>query len=216
MKCPYPECQKDYNDEHWDKAYNGFVNPDDFGGSWKERLNLNRLFLISRHCRFCHQYFHEVFMGHETDGDEKLEFLAAYPSAKTTFEATKTPKTVRDYFNEAERCRSIGSLTGTGACLRKAVYALCDDANSLGRDYREKITNLPVRTELQELLKQIKWLGDNVTKPGPETYSLEMVDAAIEILPLVVDELYAKDERMEKASKILAKALSSQPPQAIS
>jgi hypothetical protein len=91
---------------------------------------------------------------------------------------------VRDAFNEAERCRAVGSVTGAGAALRKAIYALCDEKKAAGADYREKIANLPVKDEgHKELLKQFKWLGDNVTKPGEETYTVEMVDAALEILP---------------------------------
>ena len=35
-----------------------------------------------------------------------------------------------------------------------------------------------------------------------------MVDVALEILPVLIDDLYLKDEKMDKASKLLAKARS--------
>jgi len=216
MKCPYPACQKDYNDEDWDLVYNAYIDPDDFNYS-KDMYETNRLYVISRRCRFCLQYFHEVYVGHENRSvyDEKtkvmtkqkptLEFMFGYPSSKNKFESTSVPANVRSHFNEAERCRSVGSLTGTGACLRKTVYEVCDNLAVEGADYREKISNLPVKEGYKELLKHIKWLGDKTTKPGEETYTIEECDLALQILPVLVDELYSKDERVEKATKILSK-----------
>jgi len=119
---------------------------------------------------------------------------------------TKTlPVKIKGYFNEAERCRAIGSITGSGACLRKTVYAICDDKKTTGSDYKEKIGNLDVKGRYQELLKQIKWLGDNTTKPGDEKYTLADVDLALEILPLLVEELYLKDEKIDEVEKVLSK-----------
>ena len=213
MKCPYPKCKRDYNDDAWPRVYDSFINPNDFGGSINDEVTLNRIYLITRKCRFCHQYFHEVYVGHKNftnpryqEVEPTLEFLVSYPCSKTKFEVKGVPNSIRDHFNEAERCRSVGSITGTGACLRKAIYALCDNKKSTGRDYKEKITNLSVKDEYKELLLQIKWLGDNTTKPGQEKYTKKMVDEALEILPLLVDELYTKDDRIEKVSKLLAKA----------
>lgn len=222
MKCPYPECRKDYN-EGWESAYDDFVSPDSFDHSSDiERGRNDRLHVITRECRFCGKYFHSVSVGREIvernpwnqviNTTNELIQLVTFPVSKTKFEAATVPVEVRDSFNEAERCRSVGSITGSGACLRKAVYALCDAQKASGADYKEKIGNLPVRDEgHKELLKQFKWLGDNVTKPGLETYTVEMLDAALEILPLVVDDMYLKKENAEKTSKLLAKTRAANP-----
>jgi hypothetical protein len=216
MRCPYANCQKDYNDK-WPKLYNDWVNPDDFGDSITERVFFNRVYITTRHCRFCNQLFHEIYVGHENFEDHTkgyaqiestLELVGTYPVSKTRFEAKNVPKKVLDAFNEAERCRSVGSLTGTGGCLRKAVYELCDAKGVSGIDYREKITNLPVKEIYKELLKQIKWLGDNTTKPGEEKYTMAMLDVALEVLPVIIDDLYLKDEKEEGAARLLAKARS--------
>lgn len=211
MRCPYSECHKDYN-EGWKKEYEGWIDPDSFNGSINHKTFHNRLFIITRQCRFCHNYFHEIYIGHENyDGGKKeptLELLVTYPVSKTKFEAKNIPKTVLSAFNEAERCRSVGSLTGTGGCLRKVVYELCDARKADGVDYREKITNLPVKDTYKDLLKQIKWLGDSATKPGEEKYTMPMIDIALEILPVIIDDLYLKDEKTENATRLLAKARS--------
>ncbi len=217
MRCPFPDCRKDYNDDHWPKAMEGWINPSGVGDSIKERQSLHRLFVITRRCKFCLQFFHDVYVGHENFEDHTKRFteleptiipLVTYPVSKTQFEAKNIPKKIIDAFNEAERCRAVGSLTGVGGCLRKTVYALCDEIGVQGRDYREKIANLPVKDIYQELLKQIKWLGDNATKPDGESYTMEMADLALEMLPLLIDDLYLKDERVEKAAKLLAKGRS--------
>lgn len=223
MKCPYPDCRKDYNDD-WEPVQNEYLNPDGFGHSQLEKEHRNRLHITTWQCRFCHQYFHSVSVGQEVFETnargytnkvrDDLESLVIYPVSKTKFEAKTIPARVRDAFNEAERCRSVGSVTGAGAALRKAIYALCDEKAATGADYREKIGNLPVKDDgHKELLKQFKWLGDNVTKPGEETYDVKMLDAALEILPVVIDGMYLQKEKEEETAKLLAKARSANPAQ---
>ena len=219
MKCPYPECRKDYNDK-WSPVYKGYLSPESFRHSQAERQFINRLNITTWQCHFCQQYFHSVSVGKEVYGkdtlghmrsiSDDLESLVIYPVSKTKFEAKSVPGKVRDAFNEAERCRSVGSITGTGASLRKAIYALCDEKKAEGANYREKIANLPVKDEgHKELLKQFKWLGDNVTKPGEEAYTVEMIDAALEILPVVIDGMYLQKEKEDETAKLLAKARSA-------
>ena len=48
-------------------------------------------------------------------------------------------------------------------------------------------------------------MGDNATKPNDEKYSMKDADLALEILPLLIEELYAKDEKIEEVEKVLAK-----------
>ena len=217
MKCPYPNCRKDYNNESWPKMMDDWISPNGTGGSISEKQFHNRLYVITRKCKFCGQLFHEIYVGHEnfkdhTEGfrqiESTLEPLVTYPVSKTKFEAKNIPKKIIGAFNEAERCRSVGSLTGAGGCVRKAIYAVCNNKETIGRDYREKIGNLKVKDTYKELLKQIKWLGDNITKPGEEKYTMDMVDVALEILPILIDDLYIKDEKTEEATKLLSKARS--------
>lgn len=211
MKCPYHDCQKDFNPEWGDSRQT--VEPTTYSeegdGLWVETFS----------CKFCNRQFHEIYRSQDVvDKDhndrtrhtqQRKELLFTFPTMKTKFLAKRIPSKIKQYFNEAEQCRAIGSLTGVGACLRKTVYAICDDKNTQGRDYREKIGNLPVAGKYQDLLKQIKWLGDNTTKPNEENYSLTEADLALEILPLLIEELYEKDEKIEEVEKILAKVKSN-------
>lgn len=219
MKCPYPSCQKDYNDAEWERDFDDYVNE---VASHKDSLALWRVYLISRKCRFCHQLFHEVYIGHENraqydeqgrlipgSSEPSRELIVSYPTSKTTFKSKNVPSDVRSLFHEAERCRSIGAMTGVAACLRKTVYAICDQQNAAGDNYRERIGNLPLKDEVyKELLKQVKFLGDNGTKPGGDIYSPQQVDVALSVLPIVIDKIYEQDEHVAEAQRILANVRS--------
>lgn len=221
MKCPYPDCQKDYNIE-WSDFFSGWLWGS--GGDYpstSERHDLKRVYLHSRRCHFCHRLFHDIYVGNENPNiwDETtnksknvkptLELVASYPSSKTLFKAKKVPEIVRSFFHEAERCRSIGAMTGVAACLRKTVYAVCDDLNVSGSNYKEKISNLPLSGEVyKELLKQVKFLGDNGTKPDGDIYTPDQVDVALKVLPIVIDKLYEQDEQIDEAQRALSHARS--------
>lgn len=220
MKCPYPDCQKDYNSE-WEDFFSGWIWNDKNYPSEAERHGLKRVYLKSRQCHFCHRLFHDIYVGNENPNifDEAtkqhkrvgptLELVASYPSSKTLFKAKKIPAEVRSFFHEAERCRSIGAMTGVAACLRKTVYAVCDSLGVNGNNYREKISNIPINGEVyKELLKQVKFLGDNGTKPGGDIYTPDQVDTALKVLPIVIDKLYEQDEQIDEAQKALAHARS--------
>ena len=206
LKCPYPDCQKDFNPE-WnedDVEVDATTNSADGDG----------ITIKTRQCRFCKKQFHEIFQtqritefGRYKNKIVSLQFT--FPSIKTKFIAKLIPVDVTKNFNEAERCKSVGSLTGVGACLRKTIYSICDSLELEGRDYREKISNLPVKGKYQDLLKQIKWLGDFTTKPGDEKYTMGDADLALQILPLIIEEIYSKDEKIVEVEKILAKVNSS-------
>ncbi|MBT5016798.1 DUF4145 domain-containing protein [Candidatus Peregrinibacteria bacterium] len=210
MKCPYHDCQKDYNPEWGNETQT--ISPT------SKCTEGDGLWIETSECKFCERQFHEVYRAKAEKKDSyqgrasystiRKELLFTFPSTKTKFEAKKIPKKIKNAFNEAERCKSVGSLTGVGACLRKTIYAICDDKSASGRDYKEKIANLPVKGKYQSLLKQVKWLGDNTTKPGDKKYTMADANLAIEILPLLVEELYAKDEKIEDVEKVLAKVKS--------
>lgn len=214
MKCPH--CGKDYNPD-W-PTVKKFVNHDE-DSAIVIKSQPHQVFVESMRCRFCNNLFHDIFIGYEDWQLEQgspwecksiiKEPLISYPFAKTSFESN-VPKSIVDAFNEAEKCEAIKSVTGAGACLRKTVYMLCDDLKIQGRDYREKITNLSTKQIFRNALHQIKWLGDTVTKPGEEKYTLSDIKDALELLPPLIEELYAKDERIEQITKSLAKINSRQ------
>lgn len=207
MKCPYHDCQKDYN-ENWSSDRTN-VTPTE------ESLEGDGLHIKTFECRFCGRQFHDIFQSKRVPSNTgpysvaRGELLFSFPSVKTKFAAELLPLSVKNYFNEAERCRAVGSLTGVGACLRKTVYEICDNQQAEGVDYREKIANLPVKGIYKDLLKQIKWLGDTTTKPGSDSYTLEEIDFALQILPFLIEELYSKDEKIEEVEKILSKVRST-------
>lgn len=96
MKCPYPNCRKDYNDDSWPKVMDSWLTPTGTGSSINNRGFFNRLYIVTRKCRFCDQLFHDISVGHENFEDHTKRFeeleptiepLVTYPLSKTNFEA---------------------------------------------------------------------------------------------------------------------------------
>lgn len=92
MKCPYPNCRKDYNEESWPKVMDRWITPPGTGGSIAERAFHNRLYIVTRKCKFCQQLFHDIYVGRENfedhtkmfeELDPTLESLVSYPVSKT-------------------------------------------------------------------------------------------------------------------------------------
>ena len=140
---------------------------------------------------------------------QEEEHLFDYPFSKTKFESKTIPKKIRELYNEAERCRSVGSLIGVATCLRKVIYILCDEIGAQGENYKDKIDALPVKGKYRELLKQIKWLGDNIVHSGEEAYSMGEADFALQSIPYLLEEIYSKDEKIDEVTKLLAKVRST-------
>lgn len=219
MKCPYNDCQKDYN-EAWNCKVSvipalGHVRTTEANVG---NVDKDMLQIFTRRCEFCLNYFHEIYAVNCKKEDRypgvnivvnEEELICTWPTPDTKFRAKNIPEDFILSFREAEKCFSVGSLVGSGACLRKAIYIICDDQNSPGRDYKEKISNLSLKkTEYKDLLKQIKWLGDNVSKPNSRSYTIDNIKLSFEVLPIIVDDLYYEDEKIQSAQKLLAKIRS--------
>lgn len=137
----------------------------------------------------------------------KPTLLFQYPPRKVFFGKDVVPKVILDAFNEAERCYSIGSRTGTTACLRKCIYLICDDKVSDPTlvDYSEKIKALfPQGTNFFELSQQIKWLGDKHVHGEQEmAYTDQSIKMALDIFPIIISEIYERPEVIKQAKNIL-------------
>lgn len=133
------------------------------------------------------------------------DLIFQYPFQKTVFNITGISIKIKESLNEAERCFSVGARNGTTACLRKCIYAICDDRKVEGADYSKKIEKLfPLKNEFSELAKQIKWLGDNhMHNVNEEKYTKEHIEKAIEVMPLIIREIYGNDEKIKEVKNLL-------------
>ncbi|MDO8592727.1 MAG: DUF4145 domain-containing protein [bacterium] len=133
--------------------------------------------------------------------DKVSELIFQYPFRKTTFGITGIPDKVKESLREAEKCFSFGAKNGAAACLRKCIYAICDDQKVEGKEYDEKIEKLfSNNVEFSTLTKQIKWLGDkHCHNVNEEKYTFKEIEKATNIIPLIIRKIYGEKELIKDA-----------------
>lgn len=167
-------------------------------------------------CKHCYRYFYEIFSvkfwKNWEISEEKTIF--EFPSSKIKFKSNNIPNEIVNYFQEAQRCRAVWSLIWASACLRKAVYALCDLTWTDWEDYTEKIKKLPIKDiALTDFLTHIKWLWDDMVHSiWDEKYSKNEIDSVFEVLPFVIEDIYKNNEDIEQLNKALQKIRSNNSP----
>lgn len=151
--------------------------------------------------------------------NKESKLIFQYPFRKTIFQIKGIPSKVKESLVEAEKCFSVGAKNGCATCLRKCVYALCDDIKESNidgyetekehLDYVKKIDKLlPEQNEFVELLKHIKWLGDkHAHNVNEESYTYEDVKQALDIMPLIIKEIYGKKEKIKTVRNVLNQGL---------
>ncbi len=150
--------------------------------------------------------------------NEDPELKLQYPFRKTIFHINNVPAKVKESLSEAEKCFSVGAKNGCALCLRKCIYAVCDDSEkgqtkksvkNEGDDYVDKIEKLfPKSSEFTELAKQIKWLGDkHAHNINEEKYTNKDVEKALRIMPLIIREIYGSRQEVREVRNALNQGL---------
>jgi hypothetical protein len=211
-KCPH--CEKDINPD-WGKSETQVISSD------KENL-----FYKIIPCLHCEENVFQLYKGFLSSDrkrwlseagafgtknlpegwNEKPKLIFQYPSPTTKIGASGVPREIKDYFNEAEKCFSVGAFNGAADCLRSCIYELCVALKAEGKDYKEKITNLfPPNDSYAELARQVKWLGDNHAHNKRENYTPEDVATAITSVPLIIREIYSRPSKAKELANALRK-----------
>ena len=229
FKCPH--CNRDC---HSDDRVDAGVIPEDIG---LEKTEGEHGGIVAKtpeiiayqayQCRFCENVFcnffksrkiHRVAPGvpwseavhQEKTTEIKLgEKIFSYPTSGLGFTADSVPENIQKTFEEALKCFSVGSNLGTATCLRRCVYELCDDQEASGEHYAQKIINLKIDQDT-ELLQHIKWLGDDFAHEGPDAFDSDMVEKAVEVTRIIIEDIYRKDELKEEAAKVLKRGRTKQ------
>lgn len=77
-------------------------------------------------------------------GYEKVNnfIIFQYPSGKAEL-PDYIPENIRKFYREAVNAYNFGLLNSASIMCRKVIYELCDKQRTTGKDYKEKIKNLP-------------------------------------------------------------------------
>jgi hypothetical protein len=144
-------------------------------------------------CLFCEQsvLVHAAFRPGDSEA-ASTEARVLYPDVARPRMAPEAPRLVADLWEEAAVCLLNGAPRGAAACLRGAVEQIAKGHGAVGKDLREKITDLGSKMSLEpdlvDGLHDTRLTGnwsvhDGVAFSDDEISDLsELVKDAVEIL----------------------------------
>lgn len=146
----------------------------------------------------------------DIDIDSKIFF--SQPSSSFTIDS-RINKKIRELLSESEQCRQSNFLTGSSACLRKAIYEILLLENVIIKNkqgktnYQESIKNLKekfpkVNPELFNFLGEIQELTcDLVHEESWESWDSKHLKFLLELSKTVLYEMYVLPEEEKKKMK---------------
>jgi|SRR3989344_7077355 len=124
----------------------------------------------------------------------------------------RIPKVIRELITEAEGSLKMNFLTGSSACMRKAIYELTIHEKSEGANYEDRIKSLKSKyantdPELFDILAHIKDMtSDKVHEQSWDNWDSKYLKLIIETLKAVLHEIYVipsvKKERSSAVMKL--------------
>jgi len=162
-----------------------------------------------------HRPYTGTYFLREIDIDSKIFY-----SVPTSFFVIddRIPKEIRELISEAEGCLKMNYLTGSSACMRKAIYELLILEKTKPGNYEEKIKELKVKypnsdPELFDILCHIQQMtSDKVHEQSWEKWDNYNIQLIIETLKTVLNDIYVlpriKEERTNMIKSLREKALT--------
>ena len=153
-----------------------------------------------------HDYSGHLFFNTDIDIDSKIFY-----SKPTSFFVidNRIPGIIRELISEAEGCLKMDFLTGSSACMRKAIYELLIHEKITGNYYEEKIKFLKLKfpnsdPELFDILSHIQEMtSDKIHEQSWDEWDSNNLHILIETLKTILYEIYVlPKEREERARQI--------------
>lgn len=119
----------------------------------------------------------------------------------------RIPRIIRELIMEAEGCLKMNYLTGSSACMRKAIYELLILEKIAGNHYEERIKNLKSKypnsdPELYDILSHIQEMtSDKIHEQSWEKWDSSNLHLIIETLKNILYEIYVTPKEREERNK---------------
>jgi len=130
----------------------------------------------------------------------------------------RIPRLIRELITEAEGCLKMNYLTGSSACMRKAIYELLINEELTNGNYEDKIKSLkskypnsdPVPYNILSHIQEMT--SDKIHEQSWDEWDSDNLHLIIETLKNVLYEIYVlpreKDERAKKIKDLHQKSKS--------
>jgi hypothetical protein len=150
------------------------------------------------------------------DSDSDLDDFIFYSVPKSFFILDKRiPSIIRELITEAEGCLKMNFLTGSSACVRKAIYEICRIEKATGSDYESKIKSLKgkyplIDSMLFDSLASIQGMtSDKIHEQSWDKWESIHIRFIIALLKNIIEEIYVEPEIKKDKYKILQELKSS-------
>jgi hypothetical protein len=154
--------------------------------------------------------------------DEEIEDIDSniFYSVPTSFFVLddRIPRLLRELITEAEGCLKMNFLTGSSACMRKAIYELLVKEEISGENYEDRIKFLKKKypnsdAELFDILSHIQQMtSDKVHEQSWDQWDSHYLKLIIETLKTIFYDLYVlpqiKKEKTNYITQLREKVLT--------
>lgn len=151
----------------------------------------------------------KISQGQYVPSELKTEEKFQYPFGYLYLEED-LPKTIKNFYIEAYNCFKIGALRGSASMCRATISAICDDRKVTGEDLKERINNLPLSQRLQQVAKNIKWVGDktlhNVIDWSQADWNKNTIEEVLGFISRIIDDLYTQERKANELNSVVSKA----------
>lgn len=184
---------------------------------WNNEKKCNAIFVRCQSCgkQSIHLSFDEIIGEREyqrirfnPDIDIDSNIFYSEPTSFFVID-NRVPRIIRELITEAEGCLKMNFLTGSSACMRKAIYELLVKEEITGDHYEEKIKSLKSKypnsdPDLFDILSHIHQMtSDKIHEQSWDKWDPKNLHLIIETLKIVLFEIYVlPKEREERANKI--------------
>jgi hypothetical protein len=117
-----------------------------------------------------------------------------YPAPLPRATDPRIPEAVKNDFDEALLCLSVGAVRGAAILARRAVQTICKDQGATKKDLKDKIDELfeknIVTASLKDWGHEVRIVGNDAAHPNDVDVTLEDAEEIIDLLESLCEVLY--------------------------
>jgi hypothetical protein len=132
--------------------------------------------------------------------------LKIYPKTLPQTVDKLVPSPIKEDFEEALLCYSVGSYRGAAALARRTVEVICLDKGAstkkkLNEQIDELFTNGVITKDIQEWAHEVRFLGNDAAHPTKNEVSEEDAKDILELLESLCEVLYITPAKAAERKK---------------
>ena len=129
-----------------------------------------------------------------------------YPSPLPRSTDERIPELIKNDFDEALLCLSVGANRGAAVLARRALQAMCKDKGSTKKDLKDQIDELFTKNIITEDLKEwsheVRYVGNDAAHPNGVEVDKEDAEEIIDLLDSLCEVLYVAPAKAINRKKI--------------